>query len=736
MAHKSDFDKFYYFMVVAGVVVLLVNLYYYAHPLWSALGVTHEIADSFMLKLRAGGAFDGAWKSKLLAMGLFAATLITRYGKGAKANWWLIAGVIAGGNVLYLIPFREPSLYVLATLIGASVLCWGFGMIGRNLGQFNEAVNDRRETFEQCEELIDTPDSFNLRTQYFYKGKWRDGWVNCVAPARGSIIMGVPGSGKSFSIFEPMIDQMMGKGYTMFVYDYKYPALTEVVYNDLLRHQDAYRNAPEFCVINFKDPRYSLRCNPLDPMFIEDPSDTSEVADLVMLNVNKNAVEKEDFFSMSAKLYLDAIIWFLRNYDDGKYCTFPHAIQFMSEDYKKTFRIMSTSKIPGLEFKIKSFVNAMEGNAQDQLQGQIASAQIPLGRFISPQLYWVLTGSDFTLDINNPEHPKILCVGNDPQRQTIYGTTLALITSRLFRTVNVQGKERCGVLIDEFPTVYLKGIDNLIDTARSNRVCVALGCQDKSQVIRDYGDKEAKVIFNTVGNIFSGQVNGETAEDLAKMFGREFRRRESQTRSIENDSVNISFQQEELVPRSNIETLSQGVFLGKVADTFDNQIGEKFFCGKVVIDMAEYKKQKKSRQTLPKMTDFGEETIWRQVMDNKEKEIAQYLKEKIRKDASVVYADDQLEEESLRRARKMPRKEADRLIREIADRKAAKVVDDVIKRNFERVQDDVKMIIARETGQLSQEVTPATKADENAASKEKEQATADPALEVDPFAAD
>lgn len=710
MAHKSDFDKFYYFMVVAGVVILLVNLYYYAHSLWKAFGVTHEIADSFMFKLRAGGAFSGPWKTKLLAMGLFAASLVTRYGKGAKANWWLIAGVIAGGNAVYLIPFRAPALYVIATLIGASLLCWGFGMIGRNLGHFNEAVNDRRETFEQCEELINTPDSFNLKTKYFYKGRWHDGWVNCVAPARGSIIMGVPGSGKSFSIFEPMIDQMMGKGYTMFVYDYKYPALTEVVYNDLQRHMDAYKVKPEFCVINFKDPRYSLRCNPLNPMFIEDPSDTSEVADLVMLNVNKNAVEKEDFFSMSAKLYLDAIIWFLRNYDGGRYCTFPHAIQFMSEDYKKTFRIMSTSKIPGLEFKIKSFVNAMEGNAQDQLQGQIASAQIPLGRFISPQLYWVLTGNDFTLDINNPEHPKILCVGNDPQRQTIYGTTLALITSRLFRTVNVPGKERCGVLIDEFPTVYLKGIDNLIDTARSNRVCVALGCQDKSQVIRDYGEKEAKVIFNTVGNIFSGQVNGETAEDLAKMFGREFRRRESQTRSIENDSVNISFQQEDLVPRSNIETLSQGVFLGKVADTYDNQIGEKFFCGKILIDMDEYKSRKKQWQRLPQMTDFNEGAAREAVLSDPEKALVEHIGEQIRKEGSVAYADDQLEEESLRRLKAMPKKDADRLLKEVADRKATEVVDERIRRNFEQVQYDIKMIIARETGQLSQDVTPVQKA--------------------------
>lgn len=709
MAHKSDFDKYYYFIVIIGVVVLLVNMYYYAHPLWRSLGWTHHIADRLMLKLRVGGTFSSPLKTKSLAMLLFAITLVTRYGRGKKTPW-IVLGIAGGvGMLLYLFPVHDPRLYVCTTLAGTAVLWWALGSVGRNIGHFNEAVNDRRETFLQCEELIDTPDSINLRTQYFYQGRWRDGWVNCVAPARGSLIMGVPGSGKSFSIFEPMIEQMMAKGYTMFVYDYKYPALTEVVYNDLLIHRDAYKVEPEFCVINFKDPRYSLRCNPLNPMFITDPSDTSEVADLVMLNINKNAVEKEDFFSMSAKLYLDAIIWFLRNYEDGRYCTFPHAIQFMSEDYKKTFKIMSTSNIPGLEFKIKSFVNAMEGNAQDQLQGQIASAQIPLGRFISPQLYWVLTGDDFTLDINNPEHPKILCVGNDPQRQTIYGTTLALITSRLFRTINVAGKERCGVLIDEFPTVYLKGIDNLIDTARSNRVCVSLGCQDKSQVIRDYGDKEAKVIFNTVGNIFSGQVNGETAEDLAKMFGREFRRRESQTQSMESDSVNVSFQLEELMPRSNIETLSQGVFLGKVADTYDNQIGEKLFCGKIIIDMDDYKAKKKAREKLPLLTDFHEDEIRRDVLANPDRELISYYKEEIRKDGSVVYEDDQLEEEAARRAEKTKARDRERLMAEIADRKAKESVDNMIQENFLQVQKDIRMIVARETALPSQDISPLPK---------------------------
>ena len=696
MAHKSDFDKFYYFMVVTGVLILVVNLYYYAHPLWRSLGWTHEIADSFIFKLRRGGAFDAAWKTKAVAMALLAATLVTRYGKGKKSSWWLIAGVIAGGGVMYFLPVRTPSLYILLTVLGAVLLCWAFGMIGRNLGNFHEAVNDRAETFEQCRELKDTGDSINIPTLFQYRQKLRKGWINVVNPFRATLVLGTPGSGKSYSVYGPFIEQMIRKGYSMFVYDYKYPDLSEVVYNEIERNRDRYEVLPEFCVINFQDPRYSLRCNPINPKYIEDPADTSEIAELVMLNVNKAAVEKEDFFSMSAKLYLDAIIWFLRIYEDGKYCTFPHAIELMAQDYKKVFKILS--KEPELAAKIKPFQNALEGNAQDQLQGQIASAQIPLNKFVSKKLYWVLTGDDFTLDINDPEHPKILCVGNDPDRQTIYGTTLALYTSRMFKTINHKKKLKCGVLLDELPTIYLKGLDNLIATARSNRVAIVLGAQDKSQLRRDYGEKESDVIFNTVGNIFSGQVSGKTAEELSRSFGKEFRRRESQTRSIESDSVNVSFQQEELLPISTIETLSQGVFFGKVADNNDDKIEDKFFCGEIQIDSDAMKEKRKSWKPMPVLTDFGEDKVRSDVMANPDRELLEWWKAEIRRDGSVIYDDDELAQVARKKLDAMPQYERDATLKTIADRKAAEAVEKRIQDNFNQIQMDVRRLVARETG--------------------------------------
>lgn len=725
MAHKSDYEKYFYFMVVAGVVVMLANFYYYAHPLWHSIGLTHQVADYIAMKLRQGGVFSGAWKTKTLALVLIAATLVTRFGKGRKTPWKVILGALSIGGVIYYMPVRDPAMYISLSTLGLFMLCWASAMIGRRMGQFNEAVNDRLETFEQCRELISTDDSINISTRYRYHQKEHDGWINVVNPFRATLVLGTPGSGKSYSVYGPFIEQMISKGYSMFVYDYKYPDLTEVVYNELERNRGAYKVLPEFCVINFQDPRYSLRCNPIAPRYIEDPADTTEIAELVMLNVNKQAVEKEDFFTLSAKVYLDALIWFLKIYEDGRYCTFPHVIELMAQDYKKVFRILA--RYPELEAKIKPFQNALEGNAQDQLQGQIASAQIPLNKFVSKKLYWVLSGDDFSLDINDPAHPKILCVGNDPDRQSIYGTTLALYASRMFKTINHKRKLKCGVLLDELPTIYLKGIDNLIATARSNKVAIVLGAQDKSQLRRDYGEKEADVIFNTVGNIFSGQVNGRTAEELSKSFGREFRRRESQTQSMESESVNVSFQQEELLPVSTIETLSQGVFFGKVADNNDEKIDDKFFCGEIQIDSGKMEQKRAAWKPLPRLTDFGESKVRQSVFDNPEPVLIEHFRDSIRKDGSVVYADDELEAMAKEIAASVDGDERLRLLKELADRKSNEAVEKIIQDNFDRIQRDVRGIIARETAVLDQELTPVMSTTQSA--------TVSPRPEdVDPFA--
>ena len=236
--------------------------------------------------------------------------------------------------------------------------------------------------------------------------------------------------------------------------------------------------------------------------------------------------------------------------------------------------------------------------------GQIASAKIPLSRMISPQLYWVMTGDDFTLDLNNPEHPKILCVGNNPDRQNIYSAALGLYNSRIVKLVNKKGQLKSSIIIDELPTIYFRGIDNLIATARSNKVAVCLGFQDFSQLTRDYGEKEAKVIQNTVGNIFSGQVVGETAKNLSERFGKILQQRQSISINRQDTSTSINTQMDSLIPASKIANLSQGTFVGSVADNFGEEIDQKIFHARIIVDNEKVAAETKAYKKIPVINEF------------------------------------------------------------------------------------------------------------------------------------
>jgi hypothetical protein len=266
-------------------------------------------------------------------------------------------------------------------------------------------------------------------------------------------------------------------------------------------------------------------------------------------------------------------------------------------------------------------MDAWLGGAADQLQGQIASAKIPLTRMISPQLYWVMSESEFSLDINNPESPKILCVGNNPDRQNIYGAALGLYNSRIVKLINKKNRLKSAVIIDELPTIYFKGLDNLIATARSNKVAVCLGFQDFSQLKRDYGDKEAAVVMNTVGNIFSGQVVGETAKTLSERFGKVLQRRQSMSVSRQDVSHSFNTQMDSLIPPSKISTLTQGMFVGAVSDNFDERIDQKIFHAEIVIDNDRVRRETEAYEEIPVINGFvnkvtGECEMERVIQDN------------------------------------------------------------------------------------------------------------------------
>ncbi|MGV3460236.1 MAG: conjugal transfer protein MobC [Flavobacterium sp.] len=606
------------FMRAVSIILVLMHLYWFCYGFFIERGWTLELINKILGNFqRTAGLFSHTLYTKLFAMVLLALSCLGSKGvKDEKITWSKIYVALALGFILFFLNFpllklpasTAPILYMLTTgsgYIGLMVAgVWMSRLLRTNL--MDDVFNNENESFQQETILMENEYSVNLPTKFYYRGKWNNGWINIVNPFRASIVLGTPGSGKSYAIVNNYIKQQIEKGFSMYIYDFKFDDLSTIAYNHLLKHRDKYEIPPKFYVINFDDPRRSHRCNPLNPDFMTDISDAYEAAYTIMLNLNRSWIQKQgDFFVESPIILLAAIIWYLKIYEDGKYCTFPHAIELLNKKYSDVFTILTS--YPDLENYLSPFMDAWQGGAQDQLQGQIASAKIPLSRMISPQLYWVMTGDDFTLDINNPEAPKILCVGNNPDRQNIYSAALGLYNSRIVKLINKKGQLKSSVIIDELPTIYFRGLDNLIATARSNKVAVCLGFQDFSQLTRDYGDKESKVIQNTVGNIFSGQVVGETAKSLSERFGKVLQKRQSMTINRNDKSTSISTQLDSLIPASKISTLTQGMFVGSVSDNFDERIEQKIFHAEIVVDNERVASETKAYQKIPQILSFVNE---------------------------------------------------------------------------------------------------------------------------------
>ena len=608
------------FMRAISIIFVVINIYWFCYFALHEWGFILKVVDKILLNFdRTAGLFGSIIYTKVFAVVFLALSCLGTKGvKEEKITWPKIYVFLTIGFILFFmnwwildLPLPAAAItgfYVLTMATGYLFLLvgglWMSRLLKNNL--MDDVFNMENESFMQETRLLQSEYSVNLPTKFWYKKKQWKGWINVVNPFRASIVLGTPGSGKSYAVVNQYIKQQIEKGFSMYVYDFKFPDLSTIAYNHLLNNQLGYEKVPTFYVINFDDPSRSHRCNPINPSFMEDISDAYESSYTIMLNLNKTWVQKQgDFFVESPIILFASIIWYLRIYKDGKYCTFPHAIEFLNKCYEDIFPILTS--YPELENYLSPFMDAWLGGAADQLMGQIASAKIPLSRMISPQLYWVMSGDEFTLDINNPDDPKVLVVGNNPDRQNIYGAALGLYNSRIVKLINKKGQLKSSVVIDELPTIYFKGLDNLIATARSNKVAVLLGFQDFSQLTRDYGDKEAKVVMNTVGNIFSGQVVGETAKTLSDRFGKVLQKRQSMTINRNDKSTSISTQMDSLIPPSKISNLTQGMFVGAIADNFDERIEQKIFHCEIVVDNAKVAAETKAYQSIPVITDFTDE---------------------------------------------------------------------------------------------------------------------------------
>ena len=632
-----DFTRF------LGIVVLILHFYFSCYGAFRELHLSYPIVDRVLVNIYRLPVFKNMWVAKSVAIGLLTVSLIGTKGKKTEdiklpnALTYTLLGLIlfyASGVIfkLQLSYHSIATIYVSLTSVGFLSFISGVSKMYRilNVSLSNDIFNHENETFPQEERKLENEYSINLPAKYCLKGRKRNSWINVINPFRGTLVMGSPGAGKSYFVIRHIITQHIRKGFSVLIYDFKFDDLSVIAYNALLKYSENYKVKPSIWFIDFDNIKH--RCNPLDPERMDDITDAMESARTFMLGLNREWIKKQgDFFVESPINFVTALIWFLKKYEDGRYCTLPHAIELAQVEYKYLFALLKTE--PEIEVLINPFISAWQNEAHDQLEGQIASAKISMARLVSPSLYYVLSGNDFSLDLNNPDDPKIICMGNNPLKQQVYGAVLSLYISRTIKLVNQKNKLKCNLIFDEFPTIYFNNIDSLIATARSNKVATTLAVQDYSQLKKDYGREQAEVIMNIVGNIVSGQVTGDTAKQLSERFGKIVQDRQSITINSQDTSVSKSTQLDFAVPASKISSLSSGEFVGMVADDPDNKIDLKIFHNEIINDHQGIKEEESAYKNLPVTRQIDSDMILANYFNIKKEIEAIINKELIPKDA-------------------------------------------------------------------------------------------------------
>ncbi len=509
-----------------------------------------------------------------------------------------------------LLIWGSLGMYAFGFLFSLSGAVHLFQVMNFTNASKKDPFNEENETFLQMEERIETPYSVNIPYEYRYKKKIRKGWINFINLFRALLIIGTPGSGKSFALIEEIIEQLINKLFTLLIYDFKFDTLSRITYNYWLRKKEQLKNRPEklallpeFYILCFDNVEKSHRCNPINPYLLKSQTDASDAASIIMKNLNREWIKRNDFFSKSAISFVSGLIWYLKKKSEEKginICTLPHVIILSTVNIEYLLQIMLE------EIEVRSlmipFKDALEREAVQQLAGQTASAQISLSMLANKEIFYVMTGNDFQLDLNNPKRPKIVCIQNNPDRSEIYSAPIGLYINKILQVVNKPGGRPLGLILDELPTIFIMGLRKIIDTGRSHYVATILGIQSITQLIADYGKELAEVIFDNCSNVFSGAAKGETARRISEIFGKIHQENHAKTISRNDTTTNISTAMMEILPKSKIAGMSTGHFGGIVADTFENQIKNKLCYGLVMPNMESKKIQNK--YDIPIINDF------------------------------------------------------------------------------------------------------------------------------------
>jgi hypothetical protein len=604
------------FTRLISIFILVIHFYLCCYQAFRHWHWTADITDRIVSNIAKTNLFINMLRPKLAALLFLAISLVGVKGrKDEKIQKNAIAAYLLTGLLIYFISvlcfYLSAGIdliavaYMVLTGIGYLLILTAGTYLSRLIknGLYNDIFNTEQETFPQEERLLENEYSFNLRSKYKLKGEVRNSWVNLVNPHRSLLLIGSAGSGKTYFVIRPMIDQAIRKGATLFIYDFKFDDLTKIAYNKLLQNQHNYAVKPKFYVINFEDANRSHRCNPLEPAGMTDITDATEASRTIMLGLNRDWAKKQgDFFVESAINFLTAIIWYLRKYRDGKYCTLPHVLELMQVDYDSLFAVLQEEE--EIKMLINPFVSALLRKAAPQLEGQIGSTKIAMARLSSPQLYFVLSGNDFTLDINDPKNPKIVCLGNNPLKIQSFGPVASLFATRSLKVCNQKNKLKSVFIFDEYPTLAVDTIP-AISTGRSNLMSVVLGIQSVEQLKDNYGAEKAAVITSVGGNLICGQQTGDQAKKLSETFGKIMQERESKSINASDISITKSKQLEYAIPASRIASLSSGEFVGFVADNPDQRIPQKIFHCELQNDHEVIAKEMAAFKELPHIRDVS-----------------------------------------------------------------------------------------------------------------------------------
>lgn len=502
--------------------------------------------------------------------------------------------------------------YLLLSFIGAMITQMGADNISKlmqtKMGK--DRWNTEEESFDQNRELVETETSVNIPYKFRYKKQTHDGWLN-INPFRGTMVIGTPGSGKSFGVINPAIRQMVAKGFSLCIYDFKFPDLGQIAYYHwLLKKKIDPNYKHNFVVINLNEVEKSRRVNPFKKEYLQTLANAQEMAESMVSALQKGGASAgggaEQFFTQSAINFFASCVYFFATYENGKFSSLPHLLSFMNRSYEEIFDTLFTHE--ELASLMSPFKSAYENKAFDQLEGQVGTLKIFLSRLATKESFWVFSGDEVELKISKKENPSIVILASNPATQDINSALYSSVINQLFRLINDKHNLPSGVIADEFPTIYIHKVDNVIATARSNKVAVMLGLQEQPQLRQFYKKEVGETISAIIGNILSGSVRDKNTLDwLEKMFGKIKQKSYSESISQQGTSTSINEKMEAMIPAGKMASLRTGEMVGMIAQGEENNTEEyktSAFSGKINLDMKAIKHEEKNYAKMPVFYSF------------------------------------------------------------------------------------------------------------------------------------